>query len=182
MERPWRNGGKTTDRFGWPAVRLDLRDSSGAQAGATLLAYDLRNTTESEDRFRSLKLALETVRDWRITVERLFVTIRPWCQTLPGVTAVTEETFHVAEGESGKYEITQLVVTAGRRPLRIYPVAAWVVGWEGLVSIHGPLGSQMIYFSRAKDAWYHIPNTTPYQEILLTEELFRELAESVLYG
>lgn len=174
----WRKG---ADRFGWPATHLTLREPSGARVGATLLAAELRNEAEVEERFRGLKTALETVRDWRVAVARLFATIRPWCETLPGVSAVAEETIRAAEGESGEYEISQLVVTAGRWPMRIYPMAAWVVGWEGLVMMSG-MGRAALYYSRANSAWYHIPDNIPYQEVPLTEALFRELAGAILHA
>lgn len=171
----WRMG---ADRLTRRAAFLALRDPTGARAGANVFSTELYDADRLEARVRELKTALEMVRDWRVVVDRLFATIRPWCETLPGVTAVAVEPIRVAEGESGEYDINQMVLTAGRWPVRIYPLGAWVVGWEGAVRIAG-LGDHVIYYSRAQDAWYHIPNHIPYREIPLTEELFRQLVESV---
>ena len=166
----WR---KANDWSGQPAAQLRLHDPSGARVAAYLTPDEVFNPAKAEDRIRNLKDALASVRDWRAVVARFFVTIRPWLETLPGNPTVTEQPLRVAEGESGEYDISELIVSRGRWPLRIYPRAAWVVGWEGLVM----LGDNPLYYSRAQDAWYCAPNKGPYREIPLTEELFRELAE-----
>jgi hypothetical protein len=173
----WRKG---TNWEGKPAVQLRLRDGTGARVGADLLPAELANPTGLETRFYHLRNALETVREWRAVVAGLFATIRPWCERLPGKPRVSEHTLQVAEGESGEYEVTELSVARGDRTLRIGPVAAWVIGWEGLVGMYGPSDRAMLYYSRDRGAWFHIPNYLPYRELPLTEPLFGELAEACL--
>lgn len=173
----WRKG---TNWEGKPAAQLRLRDASGARAGADLLPFEFLRPDKLEARFRDLRNALQIVRDWRAAVADLFAAIRPWCESLPGGPMVTEELTRVAEEASGEYEIRLLTVTLGQRVMRIRPDAAWVVGWDGLVSMAGPGDLCRLCYLRAEGAWYHIPNGLPYRRLPLTEALFRELAGGVL--
>ncbi len=175
----WRKG---TNWEGKPVAQLRLSDATGARAGADLLPFEFLSPDKLEAKFRDLRDAFQIVRDWRAAVAELFATIRPWCESLPGNPRVHEEPLCMIEGESGEYETTQLVVMRGRWTLHIKPVAAWVVGWDGMIGMNGPGDRYMLYYSRAKNAWFHTPNNLPYRELLLTEALFRKLAGDALDG
>lgn len=165
----------------WPNLTLRLRDRTGSRSSATFPAVLLKNEDELTSRLGSLKAALLKVAEWRKAVAAFFGTIHPWCESLPGNPVVTEEPIRVVEGPSGEYEATQFVVAVNNQEFRIRPVAAWVVGFDGMVEVAGPADRAMLYYTRATDSWCHIPNYLPYRELPLTESLFRELVEACLY-
>lgn len=165
----------------WPNLTLRLRDRTGSRSSVTFPAVLLKNEDELTSRLGTLKDALLKVAEWRRTLAAFFVTIRPWCESLPGNPVVTEEPIRVAEGPSGEYDATQLVVAVNNQEFRIRPVAAWVVGFDGMVEMAGPDDRAMLYYTRATESWCHIPNYLPYRELPLTESLLRELVEACLY-
>ncbi len=173
----WRKG---TDWQGQLAAQLRLRDPTGARVGADLLPVEFKNAVRLEARFRDLRDALQTVRDWRAAVACLFATIRPWCESLPGDPAVCGNVERVQEEASGEYLVRQLFVIRANRMMVIHPVGAWVLAADGRVDMIGPGDRAILHYFRATDSWCHIPNDAPYREFPLTESLFRELAEACL--
>jgi hypothetical protein len=180
----WRRG---TNWKGQPAVLLRLLDPSGARAGADFLPVEFKNDQQLGERLRELKEAILKVHHWRIAVEKLFTAFRAWCDRLPkkerrGATypvLVLGETIRVAEGLSGEYDISQLVVKR-ISTVRITPVAAWVVGWDGRVDLIGPGDRSNLLYRQGAGRWYHVPNDLPYRELPLTEALFLDLVETCL--
>ena len=184
VQAEWRCG---TNWKGQSAVLLRLRDQSGTRAGADFLLVEFKNEQQLEERLQELKNAILKVSSWRSAVEKLFNEIRVWCDLLlerevrgtryPAL--VLGETIRVTEGPSGEYDISQLTVKRVSS-VRITPVAAWVVGWNGRVDLIGPGDRCSLLYRQAENAWYHVPNDLPYRELLLTKELFLDLVETCL--
>ena len=169
------------------AALLRLQDRSGARVGADLLPVEFKNEHHLGERLRALKDAIGKIHDWRTAVEKLFTAIRAWCDKLPprkvrGTTyqvLVFENTILVAEGPSGEYDIAQLEIKR-ISAVRVTPVAAWVVGWDGRVDLTGPGDRCILLYRQNEKMWYHVPNDLPYREMPLTEVLFLDLVETCL--
>lgn len=165
---------------GRPGLTLRLRDQAGYRSSASFAPLELRNDTGLTSRLTSLGEAMRRVVEWRKTVDLLLDRLRPWCVSLPGEPAVCKNVSRVSEQQSGEYLVLGLIVARGNRLMTITPVAAWVVGWDGLVEMNGPGDRATLVYSRDTNEWYHIPNYLPYRQLPLTERLFRDLAVECL--
>lgn len=161
---------------GKPNLILQLRDPAGYNSSGTFAVHEFKSEAALVSRLGELGMALKHVAEWRKTVDTLFTRIRPWCFALPGEPAVCKNVNVVAEQASGEYLVQELYVVRGEDLMVITPVAAWVIGWDGRVDMNGSGDNCILEYSRAKDAWYHVPNYLPYRELPLAEEIFRELA------
>lgn len=169
---------RATNVRGNTGAMLHLRDRSGAESSAGFLPEDFGDETRFESRLRGLKDALLKVGTWRRAVDRLLTALRPWCESLPGSPAVRREPVRVVEAQSGDYESALLTLTRAGRTVRVCPIAAWVLGFDGQVNIVGANYRGALYYKRTGNEWVHVPDGLPYRELPLTESLFHDVVEA----
>jgi hypothetical protein len=128
-------------------------------------------------RFHDLKGAMIRVGEWRRQLRELFDAISNWAIAMKPPLLVENREVLVSERRSGPYEAPALTLRRGNDEIRVEPIAIWIVGAEGRVDFHGPLGSSIVV--REAGRWHVVSHDYRRRQVPLDFQEFARIVEEL---